>query len=270
VDNERGKSLAVCVAGQKYVLSASEAGGHVHDAVTIPAQDEPLRAGPGRWIDVVLEAHDPARPPVGTPVGTQALLLPPEGVSVISDIDDTVKISEVRDRRALLARTFLQPYEAVDGAAERYGAWERAGASLHFVSGSPWQLHEPLAAFLAQAGFPRATLHLREFRWKDRNTLSLLSDPEAAKRPQLEALLAAFPQRRFVLVGDSGEADPEIYGALARAHPGRILLVAIRDVTDQARSDARYAAAFRELPDPLWMIWTQPDQIPALAFESGR
>jgi phosphatidate phosphatase APP1 len=239
----------------------------VHDVVRLDAGglDVPP-AGPGRWIDVALAPRDAGRPPVAT----QALLLPSGGVSVLSDIDDTVKVSEVRDTRALLERTFLRAFEPVDGAAARYRAWERAGATFHYVSASPWQLHAPLAGFLAEAGFPRGTLHLREFRLKDRSALSMFDDAEAVKRPQLEALLESFPERRVVLVGDSGERDPETYGALARAHPGRVLLVAIRDVTGEPRTDPRYEEAFRDLPDALWVLFTHPDGIPPLAFEAAR
>jgi phosphatidate phosphatase APP1 len=267
VDNERGKALTVRIGEQRSVLAASRPSGHVHDTLMLPFEDgETPRAGPGRWIDVALDGQDPTRPSVTT----QALLLPPEGLSVISDIDDTVKLSDVHDRRALLERTFLRPFEAVEGTAERYRAWERAGASFHFVSGSPWQLHEPLAALLAQAGFPRATLHLRELRWKSSSALSLFADPEAVKRPQLELLLTTFPARQFVLVGDSAEQDPETYADLARKYPGRILLIAIRDITGEARTGDRYAAVFHDLPDELWVLWTRAEEIPRLAFETGR
>ncbi|MHC5210812.1 MAG: phosphatase domain-containing protein [Planctomycetota bacterium] len=73
-----------------------------------------------------------------------------------------------------------------------------------------------------------------------------------------------------VLVGDPGEQDPETYGAIAREHPGRILHIAIRDVSGEARDDARYAAAFRDLPDTLWVLWTRPDEIRPLVFETAR
>jgi hypothetical protein len=267
VDNERGKALAVRVGELRAVLAGSLPSGHVHDSVTLPAADGvPDRAGPGRWIDVTLDSPDG----LGTRDGTQALLLPPEGVSVLSDIDDTVKLSEVRELRALLERTFLRPHEAVDGAAARYRAWERAGASFHYVSGSPWQLHATLSAFLQTAGFPRGTLHLREFRWKERSALSMFGEAAAAKRPELEAWLAAHPRRRVVLVGDSGEQDPELYAALARAHPGRVLLIAIRDVSGEDRGSPRYVEAFRDLPDALWLVWTRPEEIPPLEFETAR
>ena len=51
------------------------------------------------------------------------------------------------------------------------------------------------------------------------------------KKPVLERILSDFPERKFILVGDSGEADLEVYTELAVANPGRVLAIFIRDVT---------------------------------------
>ena len=74
-------------------------------------------------------------------------------------------------------------------------------------------------------------------------------------------LMSQSPNRRFVLVGDSGEKDPEIYGALARQHPKQVTQIFIRDVTSEPPSAARYRKAFRELPDGLWQVFQKPDSL---------
>lgn len=51
------------------------------------------------------------------------------------------------------------------------------------------------------------------------------------KKGTLERILRDFPERRFLLVGDSGEADLEVYTDVVCENPGRILGVFIRDVT---------------------------------------
>ncbi len=148
-------------------------------------------------------------------------LIEPVGLSVISDIDDTIKVSEVLDKRKLLHNTFCEPFSAVEGMPELYSQWANAGLAFHFVSSSPWQLYEPLASLLSDAGFPAGTLHLRQFRVKDRSVLNLWADPLTTKPPVIEELLQAYPARRFVLVGDSGERDPEVYALIARKYPAR-------------------------------------------------
>ena len=52
--------------------------------------------------------------------GIIQLIEPSEGISVISDIDDTIKISEVLDKVRLLANTFIYPFKPVPGKYKEY------------------------------------------------------------------------------------------------------------------------------------------------------
>jgi hypothetical protein len=192
----------------------------------------------------------------------EVFFLEEEGLSVISDIDDTIKISEVRDRHAMLRNAFLRELAPVPGMAEFYQMLARSNhAQFHYVSASPWQLYEPLAEFVNAHGFPHGTFALKEFRWKNRNFLSLFSNPEKYKPTVIEPLLKRFPQRRFILIGDSGERDPEIYAALARKYPRQIVRIYIRDVTGESASAPRFAEAFRGLPGELWQVFTTPAEL---------
>ncbi len=180
---------------------------------------------------------------------------------MISDIDDTIKVTEVTDRKKMLENTFFQPFRAVDGMAELYRRWADEGAKFHFVSASPWQLYEPLAELTRKAGFPSATFHLRRVRLKDTSVLAMLDSPLEAKLNVIEPLMACFPQRRFILVGDSGERDPEVYGTVASRHPEQVLRVYIRDVTGDAADSPRYRTVFRELPRDMWKVFRSAAEI---------
>jgi phosphatidate phosphatase APP1 len=48
-------------------------------------------------------------------------------------------------------------------------------------------------------------------------------------------VLAAMPERTFVLVGDSSESDDEIDEARAKAHSGRVAPIFIRNITHEPR-----------------------------------
>ena len=93
--------------------------------------------------------------------------------------------------------------------------------------------------------------------------LDLFASAEVIKPQAIEPILAAFPRRRFVLVGDSGEKDPEVYGALARTHPDQIVRIFIRDVTDEPADAERYRRAFVDVPAEQWMIFKDPAEIAA-------
>ena len=208
-------------------------------------------------IDVIPRTGDPRQ------LAGVAILLPDTGTSVVSDIDDTVKISEVRDKKKLLARTFLQEFEPVPGMADAYRRWAEAGAAFHYVSASPWQLFDPLDGFFKRDRFPQGSLHLKQFRWKDSSFLSLFQDPVGYKQPIISGLIKQFPNRRFVLVGDSGEQDPEVYGMIYREFPTQVTAIHIRDVTGEDREAARYKAAFDEVPAERWSIFTDATTLPA-------
>lgn len=187
-----------------------------------------------------------------------ALVVPEQGVSVISDIDDTIKRTQVRERREMLLNTFARRFEA----APRMAGWYRAlakvpGTRFHYLSASPIQLYPALSDFIRNADFPQGSMHLRESTtW--RTLIPGDDDSRAHKLGVIGRLLAEFPQRRFVLVGDSGEADPEIYAQTFRSHPRRIDSIVIRDVTGEGRTSERYRATFEGIDPVRWHI-VMPD-----------
>ncbi|KAG7105477.1 hypothetical protein HYQ45_018580 [Verticillium longisporum] len=155
----------------------------------------------------------------------------PKGVSLISDIDDTVKRSNISGgAKEIFRNTFIRELRdlTVEGVKEWYGKMHNMGVSIHYCSNSPWQLFPVLASFFMIAGLPPGSLHLKQYS----GMLQGIFEPVAErKRSTLCRLLKDFPERKFMLVGDSGEADLEVYTELVVSHPDRILAVFIRDVT---------------------------------------
>jgi hypothetical protein len=261
VDNEKGKRLSVRLGSEQFELPRSAENGHMSARVSLP-DGEVLRAAIRAGLVAKLSFHavtgrnDPRR------FSGEVHLLEPIGFSVISDIDDTIKISEVDDRKALLRNTFLKAFKPVPGMAEVYRDWNsRMNAQFHYVSASPWQLYLPLAEFVRAKGFPEGTFHLKLFRVKDETFFDLFKSPESYKAGVIEPLFKRFPKRGFILVGDSGERDPEIYGALARQYPEQVKRVLIRDVSGEGVGVARYVKAFRDLPRKRWVIFQKPDEV---------
>jgi phosphatidate phosphatase APP1 len=119
-------------------------------------------------------------------------------------------------------------------------------------------LYPELEEFRRASDFPDGTFHLKTFRWKDESFFDLFQSPVEYKLGVIEPLLEAFPRRRFRLVGDSGEADPEVYGELARRYPGQIERILIRELSGATRQSERYRAAFREVPAETWSLFSEP------------
>ena len=257
VDNERGKKFAVSIGGEEFRLGASEANGHFRGPAFLKTNTLPLEAANGV---MTLHASVDARSKRSFPL--ELHLVEDTGWSVISDIDDTIKISEVGDKDALLRNTFCRPFKSVPGMSEVYRGWATSrNARFHYVTASPWQLYLPLSEFTRASGFPAGTFQMEQFRAKDPSVFSLFASPERYKPGAIEPLFRQFPKRRFVLVGDSGEKDPEIYGALARKFPNQVLRIYIRDVTAENANAARYRRAFEGVKREVWSIFKEPKEI---------
>ncbi|OLT09759.1 hypothetical protein BJF78_05910 [Pseudonocardia sp. CNS-139] len=97
---------------------------------------------------------------------------------------------------------------------------------VFYVSTSPWNLHEMLLEFIALRRFPLGPLLLTD--WGPSRTGIFRIGAQEHKTGLVERALAEHPQLGLVLVGDSGQLDPEIYATLARRHPDRIRAVYIR------------------------------------------
>lgn len=254
-DNERGRRIVVRIAGTNYVLPRSEPNGHFGDTVVIPVAEINAIANGNRIEFSAVTADDETRSFAG-----EVLLVLPTGLSVVSDIDDTVKISDVRDHQKLFENTFFRDFEAAPGMVELYTGWSEQSMSFHFVSSSPWQLYSPLVEFLDDAGFPTATLSLKSVRFRDETLLNFFKEGTETKPPQIEAIFQTYSDREFILVGDSGEQDPEVYAELMEQYPEKILKIYIRNVTGETANNDRFKSLFENIDDEKWLLFENPPE----------
>ncbi|KAF2154011.1 hypothetical protein K461DRAFT_292696 [Myriangium duriaei CBS 260.36] len=154
-----------------------------------------------------------------------------KGVSLISDVDDTIRHSAItKGAREIFRNAFVRDMGelTITGVKEWYNKMADMGVQVHYVSNSPWQLFPALTSFFSIAGLPKGSFHLKQYS----GMLQGIFEPVAErKKATLERILRDFPDRKFVLIGDSGEADLEVYTDVVLEHPGRVLGVFIRDVT---------------------------------------
>ena len=240
-DNERRERLVVTIAGDTFTLGRSEPDGHFEGEVTLRR----VAGKPGEWTEVraVTRQQDPRV------FAGKVQFIGRRGISVVSDIDDTIKDSNVLDRRELGANTFLRAFRATPGMAELYRRWLASGTLVfHYVSGSPFQLYPALADFVRREGFPEGSFHLRKFRLTDHTAAEFFGDPREFKIGVIDLLMRRFPERRFVLVGDSGEEDPEAYEQLASRFPNQVAAILIRDVRGQSLTSPRFVRLYAKLP----------------------
>ena len=206
---------------------------------------EPLE-GDASWRRVRIELVWPHAG--GESQATGKVLVPTRArFGVISDLDDTVLQSNVTNflkmaRVVLLGNAHTRlPFE---GVAAFYRALQRGASGgefnpIFYVSSSPWNLYDLLEDFMDLHGVPAGPLFLRD--WSP----TALKGGAEHKLRVIRMLLATYPELPFVLIGDSGERDPEIYQKIVLEYPGRIRAVYIRDVTGKERDKVVHEIARR-------------------------
>lgn len=192
------------------------------------------------WFDVPLELPDYREQEGAHTVGK--VIVPPSTAKfgVISDLDDTVIKSDVINLIKLARNTFLYNSRTrlpFAGVAEFYHALQQGtGHSynpIYYVSNSPWNLYDLLVDFFEVRGIPPGTFFLTDIGLTP--TKLIRQNGMRHKLAVIETLLLTHPQLPFILIGDSGEKDPEIYLRAVKDFPGRIQAIYIRDVTAQRR-----------------------------------
>jgi len=204
--------------------------------VHLHPRSPPLEPDAWHAVQLVLESNPPI-PAEG------AVFIPPGNCRcvVVSDIDDTVMRTGVANKLKMLWRLFVEDAEsrvAFPGVAALYralhaGAGGAEGNPMLYVSRAPWGLYEMLSEFFQRHGIPAGpVLFLRE--WGLSWTHPLPRRATDHKQALIRHMLDLYRDLPFVLIGDSGQHDPEVYAQIVEENPGRVLAVYIRNVSRNA------------------------------------
>ena len=239
----RRRRIVLSVGSQRYRLRRrTRRNGSFFGTLNLP-KDLPSRLpmdGVGYTIPMELQRSADATGVIPATLG-HVHFVPPQGMSIISDIDDTIKLTDATNKREMLSNTFLKPFEVIEGMAELYKYWRQQGCEFHYVSSSPWQLYKHLAELCSDSGFPTGSMHLRYFRVTEEMIKRFKLLRQHTKVGITKRILRRLPHRKFILVGDSGEKDPEIYCHLAKRFPNQISAILIRDLTARPLAGRRLA-----------------------------
>ena len=245
----KGTRIQVELAGQHYVLRRkSKASGLFTCKLDIPSKQlQNFRTyGSARPANETVAQQCMQKWDIGLgQISSPVYLAERRGVSVISDIDDTIKLTEVTSRRRMLLRTFAEPFEPIEGMAAAYQRWEEQGALFHYVSSSPWQIYDAINQFLTDEKFPAGSMHLKWFRLRDEIFKRWQIIRRKSKGGVIRNLIKRLPGRTFILVGDSGERDPEIYAKLASKFPSQVARICIRQIDAKPLDGERLNKIYR-------------------------
>ena len=159
-------------------------------------------------------------------------------VGILSDFDDTLIVSEVTDKINMGINTLFKNYKQrviVPTMLKRFNQIlsqnpKDVPNTLFILSGSPQQLFTPIEQFLDYHHFPKHTLILKKAYGEN---LDPLTDQFAYKTQKIERLIQLYPNMKWVMFGDSGEKDAEVYKALQEKYPHKMMKYYIRDVDSE-------------------------------------
>lgn len=195
----------------------------------------------------------------------------PEGWGLISDIDDTIKITQTSDPIGILRSTFVSQPTPVKGMPELYQFIQRIispSAPFFYLSASPYNLYQFLRGFRNQY-YPQGTVILRDANWMNLSGLlsNLTLGTQAYKVDRMKKINSWLPKRMMICIGDSTQSDPEAYGQIYRTYPGWVKLILIRKVIDIAavgiqekNEPQRFETAFKGVSRHAWHVFEEPEE----------
>lgn len=243
-----------------------------------------LEVNPGEYAvgdalfrEVELELLEPTGADGRTARAVGRVLVPPATAKfgVISDLDDTVIVTNVTSRLkmfltvALLNEHTRLPFKGVAAfyQALQNGATGAENNPIFYVSSSPWNLYSPLTEFLRIHNIPLGALFLKDF---GNQTVFSASDHASHKLKSIETILDTYPHLPFVLIGDSGERDPEIYREVVRKYPVRIRAVYIRSIDTESERVAAIDRLIGEIAETGCQLVLAPDTVNAAVHAAAE
>ncbi len=256
-------ALDVEAGGEHYPAQTDEEG---YFRVDLPAAP----AGWEGWSTARVEVAGPDRVEYGEASAEAPVMVPSPAArfGIVSDIDDTVLPSGATRLVDLIRTTVTNnahtraPFEGVATFYAALTAGEAGPATnpIYYVSSSPWNLYDFLLEFMDVHGLPKGPILLRDLGLD--NNRFIKGSHRRHKLTQLETVFLTVPDLPFVLVGDSGQRDPEIYAEAVRTYPGRIRAIYLRDLGVPARRQ-EVETIFGSFGEPVPMLHTSDTAVAA-------
>lgn len=192
----------------------------------------------------------------------------PDGWAIISDIDDTIKVTHTTDPIGTLRTTFADIPKATEGLPEFYHVLDTQfeNPAWFYISASPYNLYPFIRKFIHDHYKP-GTIILRDLSWMALGGLlkSLTEGIQAYKADRMNKIHDWLPNRKFICIGDSTQSDPETYAEMFKKFPGWIRLILIRVVEDEPymtekNKPERFETAFEGVPSDIWRLFTHPQK----------
>ena len=197
-----------------------------------------------------------------------AYLVPPLGVTIVSDIDDILRVTKIYEPKEGLLNTFARPFRPWLNMPEIYANWSTSLSDFyfHYLTTTPEQITRNYMDFIYKT-YPLGSFDTRPLNFSDVSaTLSI-------RKYLLDKVFATFPQRKFILIADTSNSDvmkdyPELY----HEHPDQVACILLRNTssTDSGDEFPYDTSKFQGIPQQHYMFFNVPDDLTHLDVANGH
>jgi hypothetical protein len=197
-----------------------------------------------------------------------AFLVPPQGITILSDIDDILRVTKIYQPKEGLLNSFARPFTPWMNMPDIYANWSRSlpnSTHFHYLTTTPEQVTRIYMDFIYKT-YPGGSFDTRPLNFSDVSATLSIRDY------LLRRIFSTFPQRRFVLVADTSNSDVmKAYPQLAHDFPNQVQCILLRntsatDPTDLFPYDTK---GFEGLEQGKYMFFRTPDDLVGLDIQGG-
>lgn len=240
VDEVEGVKVRFLLQGKTFEVTSNDEG-MLEVEITPPA---PLEPGQYTLYAALVPGQEYQAPRVAVPLTIHAQS--DHSLGVVSDIDDTLVRSDVSEKIKAVSRLLLNNAynsEPIPGTSPLMRALEmqdgKKDGDVFYLSGSPLNYSDRIHAYLDYQNYPKGPVNLKKWGFSENDDNPIQQSDYKLRK--LRELFNFYPEKPFVLFGDSSEVDTEIYTQIAQEFPGRVKAIFINNVNGQDPNDARFA-----------------------------
>jgi hypothetical protein len=198
-----------------------------------------------------------------------AFLVPTEGITFVSDIDDILRVTKIYDPKEGLLNSFARPFVQWENMPEIYANWSKTlpnNTHFHYLTTTPEQATRNYMDFIYKT-YPGGSFDTRPLNFSDVSaTLSI-------RMFLLTKVFETFPKRKFVLVADTSNSDVmRDYPQLAHTYPNQVQCIFLRNTsaTDPTMWFPYNTEGFKGLNTKSYMFFREPNDLMNLDIVNGQ
>ncbi|KAF2152594.1 hypothetical protein K461DRAFT_313255 [Myriangium duriaei CBS 260.36] len=197
-----------------------------------------------------------------------AYLVPTQGLTIVSDIDDILRVTKIYEPKEGLLNSFARAFTPWENMPDIYAKWASTVPNMHFhyLTTTPEQITRNYMQFI-YATYPGGSFDTRPLNFSDVDaTLSI-------RKFLLQKIFQTFPERKFILIADTSNSDvmkdyPEMYFDF----PNQVQCIFLRNTTatDSGDKFPYDTSGFKSIPQKNYMFFLNADDLSGLDIANGQ